>query len=58
MIKIHPVEAELLDAGGRTDNRQTDITKVIASFRNFANPPKKTVKAINCVDEHNYCLKI
>jgi hypothetical protein len=38
VIKIRPVGAELLHAGGRTDGR-TDM-KVVA-FRNFANAPKQ-----------------
>jgi hypothetical protein len=36
-IKIRPVGAEF-HAGGRTD-RQTDITKLIVAFRDFANAP-------------------
>jgi hypothetical protein len=35
-MKIRPVGAELLNADG-----QTDITKLIVAFRNFANVPKK-----------------
>ena len=38
-MKIPPVEAELFHAGGRTD-----MTKLIAAFRNSANAPKKMVK--------------
>ena len=38
-IKIRPVGAELFHAGGQTD-RQTDMTKVIVDFRNFANERK------------------
>ena len=34
-IKIRPVEAELFDADG-----ETDMTKQLASFRNFANAHK------------------
>jgi len=34
-MKIRPVGAELLRAGGRTDT-----TKLIVAFRNFPNPPK------------------
>jgi len=37
-MKILPVEAELFNAGERTD--RGDITKLIAAFRNFANAPK------------------
>jgi len=33
-MKIRPVEADLFDAGGRTDT-----TKLIVAFRNFANAP-------------------
>jgi hypothetical protein len=38
-MKIHPVGAELLHAGGRTD-----MTKLIAAFRDFANAPKNTAR--------------
>jgi hypothetical protein len=34
-IKIRPVETESFHA-----NRQTDMTKLIAAFRNFAKAPK------------------
>jgi hypothetical protein len=37
-IKICPVGAELFHA-----DRQTDMTKLIVAFRNFANAPKKTL---------------
>jgi len=37
--KIRPAGAELFHAGGRTD--MTDMTKLIVSFRNFVNAPKK-----------------
>jgi len=36
------VEAELFHADGRTD-RETDMSKVIVAFRNFANAPKTKV---------------
>ena len=43
-MKIRPVGAELFNADrqkdGRTD-RQTDLTKLIVGFRNFAKAPKK-----------------
>jgi len=41
-MKIRPVEAELFHVGERTDgqtDRQTDMTKLIVAFRNFANAP-------------------
>jgi hypothetical protein len=38
-MKIGPVGAELFHAGGRTDE-QTDMTKLIVAFRNFANAPE------------------
>jgi len=34
-MKIHPVEAYLFPA-----DRRTDMTKLIATFHNFLNPPK------------------
>ena len=37
-MQIRPVGTELLHANRETD-RQTDITKLIATFRNFANAP-------------------
>ena len=37
--KIRPVAEELFRADGRTDGR-TDMTKLIAAFRNFAHAPK------------------
>ena len=36
---MRPVGAELFHTDGWTDG-QTDIKKLIASFRNFANAPK------------------
>jgi hypothetical protein len=38
-MKIHPVGAELFHVDGWTD-RQTDMTKLMVAFRNFANTPK------------------
>jgi len=41
------VEAELFHADGRADgetDRRTDMTKLIAAFRNLANAPKKVYK--------------
>jgi len=41
-MKIRPVEAELFHADG-----QTDMTKLIVAFHNFANVPKnQTVNAV------------
>jgi len=37
-MKIYRVGAELFHADGRTD-RQTDMTKLIVVFRNFAKAP-------------------
>jgi hypothetical protein len=39
LIKIRPVWAELFHADEQTD-RQTELTKLIVVFRNFANTPK------------------
>ena len=41
-MKIRPVEVELFHAGGRT-GEETDMRKVIITFRNFANAPKITI---------------
>jgi hypothetical protein len=38
-MKIRSVGAKLFHADGQTD-RQTDMTKLIVAFRNFANAPK------------------
>jgi hypothetical protein len=38
-MKIHPVRFELLHSDRGTD-RQTDMTKLIVIFRNFADAPK------------------
>jgi len=38
-MKIRQVGAELFHVDGRTDE-QTDITKLIVAFRNFANAPQ------------------
>ena len=40
-MKIRPVGAELFHADRRTDG-QTDMTKIIVAFRNFANAPKNS----------------
>jgi hypothetical protein len=45
-MKISPVGAELFHADGRMDERagrQTDMTKLIVAFRNFAKAPKTAV---------------
>jgi hypothetical protein len=51
-MKIRPVGAELFHADG-----QTDMTKLIVAFRNFANAPKVvrafTVKGTGDIDERN-----
>jgi hypothetical protein len=40
-MKIRPVGAELFHAEGRTDGRtDTDMSKLIIAFRNFAKAPK------------------
>jgi len=38
-MKISPVTAELSPENGRTGG-QTDMTKLIVAFRNFANAPE------------------
>ena len=42
-IKVCPVGAELFHAERQTD-RQTDMTKLLVAFRNFASAPNKTVR--------------
>jgi len=40
-MKIHPVGAELFHEDGRTDtDGRTDMTKLVVTFRDFANAPK------------------
>jgi hypothetical protein len=43
LMKIRAVEAELFhaDGKGRRADKETDVMKLIVSFRNFANVPKK-----------------
>ena len=46
-MEIRPVETELFHADGRTDGRigrDTETAKLIVTFHNFANPPKKEQK--------------
>jgi hypothetical protein len=45
-MKIHPMGAEFFLAGGRADG-QTDMTKLIVTFDNFANAPKN--QSVNAV---------
>ena len=49
-MKIRPVSAELFHADGRIDG-QTDMTKLIVVFHNFANAPKKSIKLCKYNDE-------
>jgi len=44
-MEIRPVGASLFCADGRTD-RQTDMTKVLVAFRNFANAHKKDTQIL------------
>jgi hypothetical protein len=52
-MKIRPVGAELFHADGRTD-----MTKLVAAFRNFANAPGKGNKRHQAVYSglNFYCL--
>ena len=47
-MKIRPVGDELLHANRRTDG-QTDTTKLIVAFSNFANAHEKKVDALTNV---------
>jgi hypothetical protein len=49
-INICPVGADLFHADGQTD-RQTDMTKLIVPFRNFAKAPRKGVDMEMCPTE-------
>jgi hypothetical protein len=44
-MKIRPVAAGVFHADGRT-GRGTDMKKLVAAFRTFANAPKKPVKIV------------
>jgi len=53
-MTIHPVGAESFHANGRTDG-QTEMTKLIVAFRNFAKSPNiklrfKNVKIRNIIN--------
>jgi len=41
LMKIRAVGAELFHADGQAD-KETDVMKLIVSFRNFANVPKNS----------------
>ena len=48
LMKIRPMRGELFHADGRTDG----LTKLIATFRNFANSPKndeRSTRGFSCV---------
>jgi len=47
-MKIFPVEAALFHAGRQT-NVQTDMTKLIVAFSNFANALQKVLDIKYCV---------
>jgi hypothetical protein len=49
-MQIRPVGAESFHADGRIDG-QTDMTKLIFVFHNFANAPKKSIKLRKYNDE-------
>ena len=46
-MKIRAVGADLFHGDGRTDGR-TDMTKLTAALRNFANAPKSYMLRNNC----------
>ena len=49
-MKIRPVGAELFQTDSRKEgqtDRQTDMTKLIFAFRNFANAPNRTCALSN-----------
>jgi hypothetical protein len=42
-MKLRPLGAELFYVDGRTDG-QTDMTRLVVAFRNFANTPKNKLR--------------
>ena len=46
-MKIRPMGAELFLAQERTDEGQTEMTKLIIAFRNFTKTPSSTNKIEN-----------
>ena len=52
-MKIRPVGAQLSHADGRTDG-QTDMTKLIVAFRNFATASKQ-IKNSNAYWTVHHC---
>jgi len=48
LIKIRSVGAQLFQAGGRADG-QTDMTKLIVAFLNFANALKNSTWCSRCI---------
>jgi hypothetical protein len=55
-MKIRPMRGELFHAGGRadgrTDGRTYRLTKLIVTFRNFANSPnndERSTRGFSCV---------
>jgi len=50
-VKVHPVGNELFHAGGRAD-RQTGMTKLVVTFRNFANAPKNPIRSYFWIPVH------
>jgi hypothetical protein len=51
-MKICPLRAELFHADRRMDG-QTDKTKLMVAFRNFANAPATTILRILCYSDIN-----
>jgi hypothetical protein len=54
-MKIRPVGAELLHADGLTD-RPTNMTKLIAAFRNFASAAGDILNFLTCPFLQTLCL--
>ena len=52
-MKIRPVGAEMLHADARRD-RQTYMTKLTVTIRNFTNVPKNKMCIIECNDRLLY----
>jgi hypothetical protein len=55
LLKIRPVRTELFHADRQTEE-QTDMTRTIVTFRNFANAPKKSTFSSKCI--YVFCMDI
>jgi nitrogen fixation protein FixH len=57
-MEIHPVGAAVFHAGDRQTDRQTDITKLIVAFRDFANVSKKVKLSLHVRTRGVYAVRL